>query len=134
MKTLIAAIVLATAAVTTTTASAYTCTNKVERINGEIAYTYSQCGNQAPASQKMLDLMSFHANNPSEDPKEVVVDNTTEIKALKKERRKLNRQIDRLKDKRDNATSNKRKKKLTEKIKSKKQERKSINQQIKALR
>ena len=126
--------VVAIVAVVATSASAsqYTCTNTVDRVNGEYVYTYSQCGDNPPASQRHLDLMSEMANNPN-DSSAAVVDNTDAINELKKERRKLNRQIDRLKTKRDNAASKNKRKKLTDKIRTKKQERKAINQQIKAL-
>ena len=73
-KTIVTAIALVTATVAASSASAYTCKNTVERINGEIVYTYSQCGDQAPASEKMLELMSYNANNPSEDREEEVVE------------------------------------------------------------
>jgi len=77
MKTLITAIVLA---VTATSASAYTCKNTVEMINGEWSYTSSQCGNQAPASAEVLEMITYIANNPPKDNVEeetvtVIIDN-----------------------------------------------------------
>jgi outer membrane murein-binding lipoprotein Lpp len=64
MKTLITAIVLAA---TATSASAFTCKNTVEMINGEWSYTTSQCGNQAPASAEVLEMITYTANNPPKD-------------------------------------------------------------------
>jgi hypothetical protein len=64
MKTLITAIVLATVA---TSASAFTCKNTVEMTNGEWSYTTSQCGNQAPASAEVLEMVTYTANNPPKD-------------------------------------------------------------------
>lgn len=56
MKTLITAIVLAA---TATSASAFTCKNTVEMINGEWSYTSSQCGNQTPASAEVLEMVTL---------------------------------------------------------------------------
>ena len=71
MKTLITAIVLAA---TATSASAFTCKNTVEMIDGEWSYTSSQCGNQTPASAEVLDMVTFTANNP---PKDLVEEEVT---------------------------------------------------------
>jgi hypothetical protein len=74
MKNIVIASIIAIASATT--ASAYTCKNTAEIINGETVYTYSQCGNQAPASQTTLDQMSYAANNSESDEvveEEVVV-------------------------------------------------------------
>jgi hypothetical protein len=73
MKNIVIASIIAIASATT--ASAYTCKNTSEIINGETVYTYSQCGNQAPASQTTLDQMSYAANNSESDEvvEEVVV-------------------------------------------------------------
>jgi len=65
MKNIVIASIIAIASATT--ASAYTCKNTAEIINGETVYTYSQCGNQAPASQTTLDQMSYAANNNESD-------------------------------------------------------------------
>jgi hypothetical protein len=72
MKNIVIASIIAIASATT--ASAYTCKNTAEIINGETVYTYSQCGNQAPASQTTLDQMSYAANNPGNDPQEEAVE------------------------------------------------------------
>ena len=69
MKTIIASIAFIAAA---SSASAFTCKNTVEIIDGEYVYTASQCTGQNPATQSTLDLMSFAANNPGNDDAEVV--------------------------------------------------------------
>jgi hypothetical protein len=70
MKTLITTLALIAAA---STASAYTCSNTVETVNGKIVYTASQCGNQTPASNEQLSTMSDRANNPDLDENKPVV-------------------------------------------------------------
>ena len=93
MKTLITAIVLA---VTATSASAYTCKNTVEMINGEWSYTTSQCGNQAPASAEVLEMITYTANNPPKDNVEeeavvevVVVEEVIKLSKMAKQKAKL---------------------------------------------
>ena len=90
MKTLITAIVLAA---TATSASAYTCKNTVTAdAHGVITYTSSQCGNQAPASAEVLEMITYIANNPSEDKaeEEVVVEvPLTKLEKLTLRERKL---------------------------------------------
>lgn len=64
---------------TASTASAYTCKNTVEIIDGEYVYTSSQCTGQKPATQATLDQMSFAANNPgNDDQREEVVEDVVE--------------------------------------------------------
>jgi hypothetical protein len=65
----IAATALAITALTATTASAFTCKNTIERIDGKVVYTFSQCTGQEPASQFVLDMMTDSANDrgPDED-------------------------------------------------------------------
>ena len=89
MKTTIMAIALA---LTTTSASAYTCKNTVESINGDWVYTSSQCGNQAPASAEVLEMITYIANNP---PKDSVVVTYTKVDSEEMYRlRKVNPEID----------------------------------------
>ena len=47
-----------------TAAFNYTCRNTVVIIDGKYLYTASICTGQAPATQKILDSMTFEANNP----------------------------------------------------------------------
>jgi len=51
------------------TASAFTCENTVETIDGKVTYTFSQCTGQAPASQTVLDMMTDSARDggPEDD-------------------------------------------------------------------
>jgi len=132
-KTIVTAIALVTATVAASSASAYTCKNTVERINGEIVYTYSQCGDQAPASEKMLELMSYNANNPSEDREEEVVETPVVVAPVVVEPTKLQK----LTTRRDNLMT--RKSNLTAKIQSMsggakkkalKQKRRNVNKKI----
>jgi len=128
MKTLITAIVLAA---TATSASAFTCKNTVEMINGEWSYTSSQCGNQTPASAEVLEMVTYTANNPPKDLVEeevvapVVVAPVVEPTQLEKLNTRLAEMKDRkadLQDKIKNATGAKKKqlknkrKKLNKKI------------------
>ena len=58
--------VLATAPRTNqaTAAFNYTCRNTVVIIDGKYLYTASICTGQAPATQNVLDSMTFESNNP----------------------------------------------------------------------
>ena len=67
MKTLLLTSALLISA---TTASAFTCKNTVTMVDGEWSYTSSQCGNQAPASAEVLEMITYTANNPSKDKEE----------------------------------------------------------------
>jgi mannitol-specific phosphotransferase system IIBC component len=128
--TIVTAIILAAA---TTSASAYTCKNTIETINGEIVYTASQCGNQAPASAGMLELMTFIANNPPKDNVEEVVEVTAPVvvapvvEPTKLE--KLNTRLDNLKDRKSNL-QDKIKAATGKKKKALKNKRKKLNKQI----
>jgi len=69
MKNIVIASIIAIAS--TTAASAYTCQNNVEIVDGEYVYTSSICTNQPPASQIVLDIMSYAANNPGNDDQQI---------------------------------------------------------------
>jgi len=64
IKTLTVSSLAAAAIFAASTASAFTCENTVEIIQGEWVYTFSQCTGQAPASQHVLDIMTEAANAP----------------------------------------------------------------------
>lgn len=53
-----------------TSASAYTCNNDVSHVNGEWLYTKSVCGQQEPASEEVLAMITYIANNPPKDREE----------------------------------------------------------------
>ena len=132
MKPIVIASIIAIAS--TTAASAYTCKNTAEIVDGETVYTYSQCGTQAPASQAVLDMMTYAANNNEVDEVEeevivapVVVAPAPTVnpnKAINKNIRKLNKQIKNLKAKKKNKDG-----KHKAKIKAKKSERKALKGQ-----
>ena len=78
--------------ITATSASAFTCKNTVAMVDGEWAYTSSQCGTQAPASAEVLEMITYIANNPPKDNQEeeavtevvTVEDVTVELTRLEK--------------------------------------------------
>lgn len=55
------------AIVAASSASAFTCENTVETIDGKVTYTFSQCTGQAPASQFVLDMMTDAAQDRGPD-------------------------------------------------------------------
>lgn len=67
----LSAVALAASIGFASTASAFTCNNTVEIVDGEFVYTSSVCTGQAPASQAILDSMSYSANNPGNDDQQV---------------------------------------------------------------
>ena len=117
------------------------CSNQTIHVDGELVYVSSKCTwNDAPASQDLLDQMTWGANLADSDngPKADVVEATEEVvvgggeeqiavgnKLTKKERkqnRRIRAKIQKLKQKRSDARANgnkKRAKRLTNKIKNK---------------
>ena len=100
-KSIIATVALIAAA---STASAYTCKNTVEIIDGEYVYTSSQCTGQNPATQATLDQMSFAANNPgNDDQREEAVE--TPAAVVVAEPTKLEKRLAKMKTRKDKLTS-----------------------------
>lgn len=75
--------------ITATSASAFTCNNIVKMVDGQWVYTYSQCGNQAPASAEVLDMITNIANNPSKDKEEVTKEVTVDAPLTRLEKLKI---------------------------------------------
>jgi hypothetical protein len=73
MKTLITAIALIA---TATTASAFSCTNKIENINGKFVYTEIICNGKV-APQSTVDNHTFMINNPEKDREETKEETVT---------------------------------------------------------